>query len=204
MKEKTEIDMDKIDRLVDGLAAKTRGAEYERIVDDRIGKTLQEAVDTIPEYEIINVGDRGGSSFVFCGYRKDYEKYIDEISEIQHERMLKSAEKRLLGCDMVLGDSINAYILQLGKRESKENDVRALQNIIASAAKTCKTALAAKEYADDMPTLRERKVLEIYQKIESGEGIVILVEGKENGEFWSKSEFDQKIHKKEGRITRKC
>ena len=67
-------------------------------------------------------------------------------------------------------------------------------NVLEDGFKTIMRSYArlmeAKEYKDKRLPLAERTVADIYESIENPKTVIILVEGSEYGDYWTREEFD--------------
>ena len=65
-----------------------------------------------------------------------------------------------------------------------------LVKIAEKITKLYNSKIAAEDYIKIFKPLRNRKVLEVYPRIQK-DGICIIVEGIEQGKYWDKSEWDK-------------
>lgn len=160
----------------------------------------------------INYHIGSGGSFFFVGDKKEYEQYIDEISDmyrarfrtLEKKRRIKqeSAEERM---EKFKADFLEAetHMLRLPRKADLQSD----QNERATVAERYSIALAGyvatkeefeklKRLADgyakkamDYTHLRTREIEEIYDRLQK-DGVIISVEGAEEGKYWDREEWN--------------
>lgn len=146
-------------------------------------KYLDEVIEAI-KAEDVDIFIGASSAWLFIGSKTQYESEIDKLSESilkKHKRRLKEYKHRLQFC---LDNPRATYpIHYTGKtyyRPYKAYTKMLSKNIHAYDA-MCKNWIP----------LRNRLVLDVYMK-EAEEGLAIIIEGNEAGEYWLKGEANER------------
>lgn len=136
---------------------------------------------------ILSVGSKSG--YMFIGTRQDYDREIDAIS----------AEVRTVFKDKL--EAIEASIQSLriaiaaGRARKDTMSPDMMRKRLAELEK--KQQMFIEAIATFKP-LRERKVIDLYPRINPDDGLCVIVEGKEVGEAWCKEEYDKAQKHKRG------
>lgn len=130
--------------------------------------------------EVLHIGS--GTGFIFIGTRKEYDQQIDGVSKHYYDfyRSIPHAREK-----SILNTAIEIAKLKRDHKYKSElikkvNKITTLYN----------SEIAAEDYIKIFKPLRNRKVLEVYPRIQK-DGICIIVEGIEQGRYWDKSEWDK-------------
>lgn len=135
---------------------------------------------------MIAIGAKDGHSYMYFGPAGDietietlFEKYLKRMKT--HQRNALGALSNLLSEPLVKEDGDEEYMDKLLK---KVEDVTLQRNRYISATK----------YVDQYVPVMNREVKDKYRK-KIDNHLAILVEGLEQGEFWTKEEYDRKHNK---------
>ena len=143
-------------------------------LDRLVGMTLADALMEIPDNEVIHIGS--GTGFLFVGDKDTFEEDEEKINKECRERAIKMMTLYL--------DNIQKATHNIGEKRIKleelKNRVDIIQNLCDKVS----------EMKDNLIPLPERTVREVYPRIQ-GDGVIILIQGTENGRYWYKSEYDK-------------
>lgn len=139
---------------------------------------------------ILSVGSKSG--YMFIGSRQDYDHEIDTVSaEVKAalEDRLKVIETGIQNLQAALKAGCTC------KGSISPDRARSRLAELAEKQQTLAETIA------DFKPLRERKVLDLYSRLNPGDGICIIVEGNETGDLWCKEESDT-VRKRKRRYGR--
>lgn len=151
------------------------------------GKKLDRTVSKLPPQETLYIGSASG--FFFIGTVTEFERKIDGITDRYRESFRKTAishENRLHGMTH-----------ECLKKKDDENAFEFAQRLIdlgEAIKREIKTADKARKRNAEFTDIRDRKVSDIYEK-GIYHGIAIIVDGAENGGYWTKEEWESGIPK---------
>ena len=130
--------------------------------------------------EILHIGS--GTGFIFIGTKKEYDQQIDGISKHYFDfyRSIPTAREK----------SILNMAIEIAKLKRDHKYKSKLVKIAEKITKLYNSKIAAEDYIKVFKPLRNRKVLEVYPRIQK-DGICIILEGIEQGKYWDKSEWDK-------------
>lgn len=161
-----------------------------------IGKFIQ----TLPDNQMIKVGSKNGCGWWYVGQVSDFIKKMTDIS-LELQKSLKTTEKaaeRSLDSKLRNWPTPERYArFQLRKNDfEKSLNYNAYNTMLTgwfiSVTKQKKAVIKAKENAKSFVELSKREVIETSKADEAIEEdcIRILVEGVEDGMFWSTDEAE--------------
>lgn len=120
------------------------------------------------------------SGWFFIGKKEDYEKNIEKISR-SYLNYAKEKEKKyreiIREANEVLADSKLTF-------DELEKMVKKIRINFPALKKV-------EKYIDEFTPIKNRDVKSVYDKIKKEDGICIVVEGTENGEFWDREEWER-------------
>lgn len=155
-----------------GRIKKERDESKRKYSDSLCKLPLDCVVEALPGNTIMHIGS--GTNFFFVGTKAEYEARIDSI--YKHYRDFYERLER------IYTDRING-IGKSNKYKTKENKDKSLEFY----RKAKENAL---NYLKHGLPIRERLVIKVYPRMQK-DGIVIIVEGQEQGKYWDKSEWDR-------------
>lgn len=141
---------------------------------DLVGMTLADALREIPDDKVLHIGS--GTGFLFVGNKDTFEEDEEKISKECRERAIKMMA-------LYMGN-IRKATCDIGQKRIKLEE---LKNRVDVIQKLCDKV---SEMKDNLIPLSERTVREVYPRIQ-GDGVIILIQGTENGRYWYKSEYDK-------------
>ena len=130
--------------------------------------------------EVLHIGS--GTGFVFIGTRKEYDQQIDVVSKRCYDFYKSIPPNR--------EKSILSAAIEIAKLKRNYKYRSELVKIAEKITKLYNSKIAAEDYIKVFKPLRNRKVLEVYPRIQK-DGICIILEGIEQGKYWDKSEWDK-------------
>lgn len=165
------------------------------------GKNVIEVLNTVKdEYDEVKVGCVDGSSFFYIGDTSEASEYgwCAEYEEIlalkckttvsKAEKMVKTKTERLpTPRDYVMRSSSKPFNVSL------QGYMNVLEDGFKTIMKSYARLMEAKEYKDKRLPLAERTVADIYESIENPKTVIILVEGSEYGDYWTREEFERGV-----------
>lgn len=161
--------------------------------------TLQEKIKKIKidEGEYIHIGS--GSGYFFVGTKEEYEGWFDRISEEYRKRI----EDKMIASAIALNkrkpfnpkidvlsptstDEIGDYIKALlnFNRELKDK----ISKEIADVKHNYQTYHSSKKELESWTDFKDREVKDVFDRI-SGDGVAVIIDGCENGNYWDRKEF---------------
>lgn len=146
-------------------------------------KNLDEVIKAI-KVDDVDIFIGASSGWLFIGNKMQYENEIDALSEAiyeKHEKRYNSYTNRL---QMVLKEPKKTYAIHI----NGGTYYRSYKSYVKSLSRMMK--LYEGIYLNYVP-LRQRNVLDIYMK-DAEEGVAIIIEGQENGPYWTKGEQNEK------------
>lgn len=149
---------------------------------------LKEFIEKTDDKTLFYIG--ANSAFMFAGYKPEYEEEITEISDRYYDSAQKGLKadkntlKRLLETDIWYNDEpVEIYVQKL-----KNHSERIEQTVNRISERTL--------YIQNFTDLWEREIKEKYSRI-TDNGIVVIIDGTENGQYWDKEEYDRANRKEE-------
>lgn len=146
------------------------------------GKSIKEALKAVTD-ETVYIGS--GSGFLYIGTKEGFCEKVDSLNEkylSYFKRSLVEAEKQLNSFrDLTLSrepdEEIDTFAIRLINMGKKIESVQHKQKKIET-------------YLKNWKNIESRKVKEVYAKdpILDENGVVILVDGLESGDYWMKEE----------------
>lgn len=130
--------------------------------------------------EILHIGS--GAGFIFIGTKKEYDQQIDGVSKHCYDfyKSIPPAKEK----------SILSAAIEIAKLKRDHKYKSELVKKAEKISKLYNSKIAAEDYIKIFKPLRNRKVLEVYPRIQK-DGSCIIVEGIEQGKYWDKSEWDK-------------
>ena len=135
-----------------------------------VGMTLADALREIQDDEIVHIGS--GTGFLFVGDKDTFEEDERSITEQCQKRAAKMIQRYVKDIERI------AIAVALEEQ---------LDSILDICDKI-------NEQVGNMKPITERTVREIYPRVQ-GDGLIILIDGTENGGNWYKSEYDKEREK---------
>lgn len=162
---------------------------------------INKFIQTLPDDQMIKVGSKNGCGWWYVGQVSDFIKKMTDIS-LELQKSLKSAEKaaeRNLDSKLRNWPTPERYTrFQLRKNDFEKSLTYNAYNAwltgwFISVAKQKKAVIKAKENTKSFIELSKREVIETSKADEAIEEdcILILVEGVEDGMFWSTDEAEK-------------
>lgn len=143
-------------------------------LDKLVGLTLSEALEEIPDDEVVHIGS--GTGFLFVGNKGTFAEDEEKISKECRGRAIKMMALHM--------DNIRKVTHNIGQKRIRLEE---LKNRVDIIQKLCDKV---GEMMGNLIPLPERTVREVYPRIE-GDGVIVLISGTENGRYWYKSEYDK-------------
>lgn len=142
---------------------------------DFIGKRLDDEIKYMPDDVILHIGSRTG--FLFVGDKNRYYFDIKKVNSdmIKTQEAIAETAKRKLYCE----------IRKLIVPGIKDKDAK---KCVGKIRVYYDTETASRKYISDFIPLGQRKIIEIYPRLQR-DGIVIIVEGAESGKYWDLKEY---------------
>lgn len=128
---------------------------------------------------ILSVGSRSG--YMFVGTRQDYDREIDAISA----EVKTVLEDKLGGVEATIQSLQAALAAEHTRKGSISPD-----SVRKRLAEFEEKQRALAETLAIFKPLRERKVIDLYPRINPDDGLCVIIEGGEIGEAWFKDEYD--------------
>ena len=143
--------------------------------NDFIGKRLDDTIKYMPDDTILHIGSRSG--FLFVGDKIRYHHDVKKVNSdmIETQKAIAETAKRKMYCE----------IRKLIVPGIKNIDVK---KCIGKMRVYYDTETALRKYISDFIPLGQRKIIEIYPRLQR-DGIVIIVEGAESGKYWDLKEY---------------
>lgn len=151
--------------------------------------TIQEAMKAIKDGAIIHIGSSSG--FFFIGNKEEYEALIDLLSEKALDDFKLSLKNKKTYLEYLQWQFEN-LIRKIDDCEPSElHELKQkLELINIKMIEHTRYETSFKECIKRFKPFRERKVLDIYPRIQC-DGIVVIVEGDEKQRYWWYEEFKQ-------------
>lgn len=146
---------------------------------------LSDVIDKLPDDEVIHIGSDTG--FFFVGSKAEYYRDIDQISKDYLQTVHKKLKEHLKRIKKLNED--------LGKPVVDFAQIKTTQGKIRTAVGK---AQYNEKYISEFEPIPDRKVLEIYKRLQ-GDGICVIVTGAEMGNIgrWKNIETN---NRKVGRL----
>lgn len=141
----------------------------------------------IQDDTIVAIGTKNGSSYMYIG-RADDRELMDKCFE-KYLRKMKAKLKR---------DEAELRKVMTNMSSKTFDDTTDIRGVIGEAeliGRAYRRYFETKDYIDSYQPVLDRYVVERYAK-DFGNELAIIVGGREDGEFWTKEEFDRKYSKK--------
>ena len=139
---------------------------------------INEVIQEMDNETVLNVGSATG--WFFVGKKEDYEKNIEKISR-SYLNAAKEREKnyreKIREANEVLADSRLTF--------------DELSKMIKKIRRYLPRLKQEEKYIDEFIPIKDRDVKSVYDKIKKEDGICIVVEGTENGNFWDREEWER-------------
>lgn len=148
--------------------------------------SLRETLKKLNEDTLVAIGAKDGHSFMYFGPAGDTET-IEKLFDKYYKRVKTQRQTALGALSKLLSEPL----------EKEDGDAEYLDKLLRKAdevAKRRNSYVAATKYVGEYKPVMDREVVDRYRK-EVDNCRAILVEGMEQGEFWTKEEFDQKFKK---------
>lgn len=147
---------------------------------------LKETLEKLNEDTMVAIGAKDGHSFMYFGPAGD----IETIEKLFNSYLKRMKTRRQTS----LGALSNLLSEPLVKEDGDEEYLDKLLSKAKDVAKYRSSYNSASRYIGSFRPVMEREVKDRYRK-EVDNCRAILVDGLEQGEFWTKEEFDKKFKK---------
>ena len=140
--------------------------------------TLADVIDNLPDDQVIHIGSDTG--FFFIGSKAEYYRDIDQISQ----DYLQTAHKKLkehLKRIKKLNEDLRKPVVDFAQTKTIQGKIRT----------AVEKAQYNEKYISEFEPIPDRKVIEIYNRLQ-GDGICVIVTGAENGKYWFQKEYENK------------
>lgn len=142
-----------------------------------IGQELEYVIKKTDDKTVMYIG--GQSSFIFVGNKETYEKDIEKISKRLIEAAKRLREKNMNYMETLVGKLFDPMS---GEKEISETKIK---------LKGCyENVNGLKKYIQNFKPVMYRRVIDMYPRIQN-DGIIIIIEGKEIGKYWTRKEYDE-------------
>lgn len=180
------------------------------IVDCLIGRTFSEAIADMGEK--VKVGAEDGNAFFFCGETKTLaenlpfvNKRIKRSTEKAFKRAMARAKSEITNPDA----SLSGYLKKCARsadaienmNPTMEGYMEYLEGCMNSAVKAAKAVVPHREKDENCSPLNDRIIKNAYKSITDDATTIVLVEGGENGWFWSEDEQNEAWGIRRGKLT---
>lgn len=140
--------------------------------------TLEDALKKYPDDQVIHIGSR--VSYIFCDTKKEFA--ADE--EIINERMLKNAWKRMKSYHKSISGRVDTLAKERVTAFDRKQKIKRTEKELLYIQKYF-------DYIENFIPLRKRLVKMEYSRSQR-DGLVVIVQGNEVGEFWDLEEYRRK------------
>lgn len=147
--------------------------------------SLQKAVDALEGNPVIHIGSKTG--FFFIGTKEEYEANIDFVQQDLQATRMEHLSEYLRQLDLYKGK-----IIHPDGDPGTEKYWQLLSDRAKRLSWIAQYIQKLENYLNTFVAIRKREVVEQYDRIQK-DGVVIIVEGKENGEYWSYDEYKEGI-----------
>lgn len=147
--------------------------------------TLQEVMETIADDVVVHIGAK--TAFFFIGTKAEYEANIDLVQQDLQARTMISLEESRNRADF-----FKEKILNPDEEAGSDKYWKLLADRAYKLSKLYRAIPKLEDYLDTFVAVREREVLDQYDRL-LGDGIVIVVDGKENGRYWLYEEYQKGV-----------
>lgn len=148
---------------------------------DLIGLSLDDALRSLKGTDrTLFIGSQ--SAFVYIGTQKEVEKHIDGVS------------KKWVG---IFADRCKRSI------EEMAASIRSTPQDKKRTTAFADTVINSIQTLREFKRMRDRKVINAYYK-EKDYGIALIIEGAEQGRYWTKAEWDKRKEKRDEDTERGC
>lgn len=143
----------------------------------------------------IKLGMKDGTGFIFCGTTEQLKYKLDELNEEVRKRLeekVKNAEKRLNGM-FVKPWHVSRYAKETynstGEFGTVEGYNEWLNGYFDELRKAEQRIDKARQKLADFIPLADRVIMEHYKSIDEPNTFIILISGRENGDYWTTNEY---------------
>lgn len=168
--------------------------EADRKLEELKGMGLKEALKYIGPN--IKVGMDNGNSYVYCGDSKVLKANLYFVNEMVRKTAEKRYEDAVARARAVIRNenvSMAGYLKKCAREVEQIEDIAPtmdgfmayLSEHMERAIKTARAVVPHKKIAESFTPLAERKITKIYRSISDKATVCVLIEGRENGWFWS-------------------
>jgi len=158
-------------------------------------KTLKEFLETLEPEQVVYIGTEGGGGFMFCSPASKFKDDAEKIDKDNIEK-LKFLINKAHRVRRIVGDKIT-FLKKVANDESSTKDGRLKainrelprleDNIVVLCNSLSKLYNFEKSLENYIP-LGDREVVESYERLQK-DGLVVMVEGVENGSYWFVEEY---------------
>ena len=145
---------------------------------EKVKMKINEVIQEMDNETILNIGSESG--WFFIGKKEDYEKNIEKISS-SYLNNAKEREKK--------------YREKIREANEALSDNKITFDELTKMVKRIRTYFPGlklvEKYINDFIPIKKREVKSIYDKDKKEDGICIVVEGTENGNFWDREEWER-------------
>lgn len=154
--------------------------------------TLQQQMDKLAADEIVHIGSKSG--YFFCGTKAEYEANIDAVSDELLAEM-KRVRQNLLGYKTRFPKNFEK-LTEFDPTTGDEDALRKLARTALLMSNGAEKVIQAnrrlpivEQNIAEFKQVRERIVLDFYPCLEEADGWNVVVEGIEEGQFWTLDEY---------------
>lgn len=148
--------------------------------------SLRETLKKLNEDTLVAIGAKDGHSYMYFGPAGDTET-IEKLFDKYYKRVKTRRQTALGALSKLLSEPL----------EMKDGDAEYLDKLLRKADEVAKhrnSYVAATKYVGEYKPAMDREVVDKYRK-EVDNCRAIIVEGMEQGEFWTREEFVKKFKK---------
>lgn len=180
------------------------------IVEKLIGREFSEAFRDMGKK--VKVGAENGNAFFFCGETKVLaenlgfvNKRIKRSTEKAFKRAMARAKAEITNPDASLVGYLKKCARSADSIENMnptmEGYMEYIKEHMNSAVKAAKAVVPHREKNESCEPLDKRIIKDAYKSITDDSTTIILVEGSENGWFWSEDEQNEAWGIRRGKLT---
>lgn len=157
---------------------------------------FKECVFNTEEDLTVKVGTEGGSGFFYCGRVADLKENFEEIGEnllqIDKDRVTETENlmKRIKAKNIAPNEWVTAMYRRKGEFGTFDGYMEMLKQWFTDLEKVRIRLLDAKEQLKEAKPLSERTIVDAYKSIDEKATLIIIIEGRENGQFWTTEEYE--------------
>lgn len=155
-------------------------------------KTLTQLIAELPDDQTLHIGAK--CNYFFCGTKAEYETDIDKVSDQLLEGM--HAERRKLLARKKRFPTTYNKVAKLTPDTEDEETLKKLARAASTLANAANGIISAnrrlpvvEQNIAEFKPVRGRNVLDFYPCLDEADGVNIIVEGCEEGRYWTVDEY---------------